>query len=93
MSRKAEREREILQAVDGGVCKDDLMAKLVGDCAKSSVIKSLQRAYRNLLKKGSMIEELKTMLRGYRIATVTWVNCSQKSENTISENNSTGGEG
>ncbi len=86
MSRKAERECEILQAIQSGMCKDDLMTKLVGGCAKPSVIKSFYRAYRNLLKKGSILEELKTMLRGYRIATVTWVNCSQKSENTISGN-------
>ncbi len=87
MSRKAEREREILQAVQAGLCKDDLMTKLIEGSCKQSVIRSYQPAYRNLRKKGSIVEDLRTMLKGYRIATVTWVNCSRKSENTISGNN------
>ena len=87
MSRKAERESAILVAVQDGMCKDDLMRKIVGGSPKQSAIKSLHRAYRNLLKKGSIVEELKTMLRGYRIAIVTWVNCSQRREITISGNN------
>ena len=87
MSRKAEREREILEAIQEGMCKDDLMARLVADSCKQSVIKSFHRAYRNLLKKGSIVEELKTVLRAYRIVTAIWVNCSQKREIKISGNN------
>ncbi len=86
MSRKAERESEILREVQSGLCKDDLMTKLVGGCTNPSVIKSFYRAYRNLLKKRSITEEPRTILKRYKITVLTWVNRSQKSENTISGN-------
>jgi hypothetical protein len=69
------------------MCKDDLMTRLIGDSCKQSVIKSFHRAYRNLAKKKSIIEEPRTMLTRYKIAIVTWVNRTPKSENTILGNN------
>ena len=88
MSRKAERESAILEAIHDRIDKTELMSQLVGTSYKESVVKSLNRAYRNLLKKGLIAEEWKTMLKGYKMVSVTWVkNCTQESEITKSGNN------
>lgn len=88
MSRKAEKENQILDAIHDGIYKDELLSRLVRTSYKESVAKSLQRAYRNLLTKGLITEERKIVLKSYRIVVVTWVkNCSQKSEVSKSGNN------
>lgn len=80
MSRKGEKQNQILDAIHDGIDKDELFSGLVGTSYKESAVKSLQRAYRNLLKKGMITEERKTALKGYRIVIATWVNnCSRKS--------------
>jgi hypothetical protein len=67
MSRKAEKENQILDAIHDGIYKDELFSGLVGTSYKEPAVKSLQRAYRNLLKKGLITEEWKTVLKGYKL--------------------------
>jgi hypothetical protein len=73
MSRKAEKENQILDAIHDGIDKDELFSRLVGTSYKESTVKSLHRAYRNLLKKKMIAEEWRTMLKGFDIKIVTWV--------------------
>jgi hypothetical protein len=73
MSRKAERENQILKAIEDRREKTELMAQLIGVCYSESAAKSVSRAYRNLTKKGLIAAEGKTVLRGYKIVVETWV--------------------